>query len=54
MALGKKEEAFRCLENGYAEHAAMMFFLKTDPRFRELKAEPRFRDLLRRMNFPPS
>jgi TolB-like protein/Tfp pilus assembly protein PilF len=53
MALGKKEEAFRWLENAYAEHAAMMFFLKIDPRFSELHSEPRFLDLLRRMNFPP-
>jgi predicted Zn-dependent protease len=39
MALGQKEEAFRWLEIAYAEHAAMMFFLKTDPRFSELKSE---------------
>ena len=31
MALGKKEDAFRWLETGHAEHAAMMTFLKVDP-----------------------
>ena len=50
MSLGNKEEAFRRLENGYLERAAMMVDLKVDPRFTELHAEPRFRDLLRRMN----
>jgi TolB-like protein/Tfp pilus assembly protein PilF len=52
MALGKKEEAFRYLENAYVEHAAMMVFLKTDPRFTGLHSEPPFRELLRRMSFP--
>jgi len=52
-ALGKKDEALRWLETAYGEHAALMVFLKTDPRLDDLRDDPRFEDLLRRMNFPP-
>jgi len=51
MALGNAEKALRQLETGFTEHAAMMIFLKVDPRFTELHGQPRFHDLLRRMNF---
>jgi TolB-like protein/Flp pilus assembly protein TadD len=52
-ALGKKDEALRWLETAYRERAALMVFLKIDPRLDDLRSEPRFQDLLRRMNFPP-
>lgn len=52
-ALGKKDEALRLLETGYRERAALMVFLKFDPRLDALRPDPRFQDLLRRMNFPP-
>jgi len=51
-ALGKKDEALRWLETAFGEHAALMVFLKTDPRLDDLRCDPRFEDLLRRMNFP--
>jgi TolB-like protein/Tfp pilus assembly protein PilF len=50
MALGDKEQGFRWLERGYEERAAMMIFMKLDPRFAEVHSDPRFQDLLRRMN----
>jgi TolB-like protein/Flp pilus assembly protein TadD len=53
LALGKKDEAIRCLETAYRERDAWMVLLKTDPRFDDLRSDPRFQDLLRRMNFPP-
>jgi len=52
VALGQKDEAFRFLEAGYQERAALMVLLKTDPRFDPLRSDQRFQDLLRRMNFP--
>ena len=51
-ALGKRDEALRWLETAYGEHAALMVFLKTDPRLDDLRGDPRFEDLLGRMNFP--
>jgi TolB-like protein/Tfp pilus assembly protein PilF len=52
-ALGKKDEALRCLETGYRQHDAIMVLLKVDPSLDDLRPDPRFQDLLLRMNFPP-
>jgi TolB-like protein/Tfp pilus assembly protein PilF len=52
LTLGKKDEALTWLETAYRERAALMVFLKTDPRFDEVRPDPRFQDLMRRMNFP--
>lgn len=48
-ALGDKNRALDWLDKGYEEHAPMMCFLKTDPRWDDLRDEPRFVELLRRM-----
>ena len=50
MALGNAEKALRQLETSFTAHAAMMIFLKVDPRFSGFHGQPRFQDLLRRMN----
>jgi tetratricopeptide (TPR) repeat protein len=53
LALGKKDEAIRCLEAAYRQRDAWLVLVKTDPRLDNLRSHPRFEDLLRRMNFPP-
>jgi TolB-like protein/Tfp pilus assembly protein PilF len=52
LVLGNSHEALTWLETAYRERAALMIFLKTDPRFDELRSEVRFQDLMRLMNFP--
>jgi tetratricopeptide (TPR) repeat protein len=51
-ALGEKDEAFRLLDQAYAEGDPMLAVVKVDPRLDPLRDDPRFQDLLRRMNFP--
>jgi TolB-like protein/DNA-binding winged helix-turn-helix (wHTH) protein/tetratricopeptide (TPR) repeat protein len=53
VALGKKQEALRWLDEAYRQHSICLTDLKTDPRFDPLQAEAHFQDQLRRMNFPP-
>jgi len=50
--LGDKDEAFRLLEKGYAEHSATMPWLGIDPFWYGMRSDPRYADLLRRMGLP--
>ncbi|MCI0415929.1 protein kinase [bacterium] len=49
IALGEKEEAFRCLEMAYETHDVDLFNLKIEPKYDPIRSDPRFSDLLRRM-----
>jgi tetratricopeptide (TPR) repeat protein len=49
VGLGRKEQALRSLEKGYADHSMFMTLMKVDPEFDPLRSEPRFVALLRRM-----
>lgn len=48
--LGDSEKTFQWLENGYKERAALMVFVKVEPKWNNLRDDPRFEDLLKRMN----
>ena len=50
--LGDKDEAFRLLEKGYAQHSATMPWLGIDVFWYGMHADPRYADLLRRMGLP--
>jgi hypothetical protein len=50
--LGQKEEAFRMLEKGYAQHSATMPWLGIDVFWYGMHSDPRFADLLRRIGLP--
>jgi serine/threonine protein kinase/cytochrome c-type biogenesis protein CcmH/NrfG len=50
VALGDKEEAFRWLESGYAEHSGVLQWIAFLPEFRNLHSDARFPQLLRRIN----
>jgi tetratricopeptide (TPR) repeat protein len=50
--LGDKDEAFRLLEKGYAEHSATMPWLGIDVFWYGMHSDPRYADLLRRMGLP--
>ena len=50
--LGDKDEAFRLLEKGYAEHSATMPWLTIDVWWYRMRSDPRFADLLRRIGLP--
>ncbi|HET9368031.1 MAG TPA: protein kinase, partial [Candidatus Udaeobacter sp.] len=50
-ALGEKDEAFRWLEHGFEQHAAVSYFI---PEFRPLRSDPRFADMLRRTGVDPA
>jgi TolB-like protein/Tfp pilus assembly protein PilF len=50
--LGDKDEAFRLLEKGYAEHSATMPWLAIDMFWWEMRSDPRYTDLLRRIGLP--
>ncbi len=52
-ALGEKDEAFRLLENTFAERERWILLVRVDPRFASLRSDPRFQDLLRRIGLPP-
>jgi serine/threonine protein kinase len=49
VALGDKEEAFRELERGYAEHSGVLQWIAFLPEFRALHSDARFPHLLRRI-----
>ena len=51
--LGDREAAFRWLERGYAERAALMNTLKVAPAFDPLRDDPRWARLLGRMGLEP-
>jgi hypothetical protein len=50
--MGKKEEAFRWLEDAYRTHDEGLTNLKIDPCLDPLRSDPRFDDLIRRVGFP--
>ena len=50
--LGDKDEAFRLLEKGYAQHSATMPWLGIDVFWYGMHSDPRYVDLLRRMGLP--
>ena len=50
--LGNKDEAFRLLEKGYAQHSASMPYLAVDPFWYGMRSDPRYADLLRRIGLP--
>jgi tetratricopeptide (TPR) repeat protein len=50
--LGDKDEAFRLLEKGYAQHSATMPWLGIDPFWYGIHSDPRYADLLRRIGLP--
>jgi TolB-like protein/Flp pilus assembly protein TadD len=47
--LGKKQEAFKWLEESYNAHDVGLVYLKIDPCLDPLRSDPRFRDLVRRV-----
>jgi tetratricopeptide (TPR) repeat protein len=47
--LGKKQEAFKWLEEAYAAHDVGLLYLKIDPCLDPLRSDPRFDDLVRRV-----
>ena len=49
MGLGEHDRALASLEEGYAERANIMKFLKVNPIFDPLRANPRFLNLMRRV-----
>ena len=51
--LGKKDEAFRWLEEAYKAHDEGLTNLKIDPCLDPLRSDPRFADLVRRVGLPP-
>jgi Flp pilus assembly protein TadD len=50
--LGEADAALDRLEEGYAERANGLRWLKVEPGFAALRSQPRFRDLLRRIGLP--
>ena len=50
-ALGKRDEAVRCLEAGYLERTASLVFMKVDALLDDLRSDPRFQDLMNRVKF---
>ncbi len=50
-ALGKADEAFAALEDGYQARAEWMGYLKVDPQMDTLRSDPRYATFLRRLNF---
>jgi TolB-like protein/Flp pilus assembly protein TadD len=50
--LGRKEEAFRWLDQALQDHTRDLIYLKVDPGFAPLRADSRFAAALQRMGFP--
>jgi TolB-like protein/Tfp pilus assembly protein PilF len=48
--LGNMDEAFRCLETAYAEHASWLAYAKVAPFMDDFRADARFDRLLQRLN----
>ena len=53
VALNEKDKAFALLEEAYAQHNVLFYWLKADPRFDPLRSDPRFQELLRRLGLTP-
>jgi hypothetical protein len=47
--LGKKQEAFKWLEEAYDAHDVGLLYLKIDPCLDPLRSDPRFVNLMRRV-----
>jgi serine/threonine-protein kinase len=54
VALGDKEEAFRWLEQAFAEHSAILQWIAVLPEFRALHSDARFPHLLQRIGAEPT
>ena len=52
LGAGDRDQALTWLEKAYADHDALLVWLKVGPGLDPLRAEPRFQAVLRRMNFP--
>ncbi len=52
IALGRKQEAFACLERSYQD-GSLPPYIKFDARLDPIRSDPRFQDLVRRMGLPP-
>jgi serine/threonine-protein kinase len=48
-ALGRKEQAFKLLEQAYSARDLQLQYVAVDPAYDTLRADPRFQDLLRRI-----
>ncbi len=53
VALNEKDKAFALLEEAYAQHNVLFYWLKADTRFDPLRSDPRFQNLLRRLGLSP-
>ncbi len=53
IALGRKDEAFACLEDEYRGRSTSLTSLKVNPIYDPLRSDPRFADLMRRMHLAP-
>ena len=51
--MGKKQEAFKWLEDAYQAHDVGLLYLKIDPCLDPLRSDPRFDDLVRRVGLAP-
>ena len=51
-ALGDRPKAFSLLERAYAEHSALLCFIRVSPWMDPLRADPQFARLLSRMGLP--
>jgi TolB-like protein/DNA-binding winged helix-turn-helix (wHTH) protein len=52
VATGKKEEAYRLIQNSYRGHSNLLTTLKVEPALDPLRGEQRFHDILRAVRFP--
>ena len=48
-SLGRKDDAFKCLQAAYDEHGVWMGYLALDPAFDRYRSDQRFQELLRRI-----
>ena len=51
-ALGKKDDAFKWLEESYEVHSICVIWLNSEPRFDPLRSDPRFVALVRQVGLP--
>ena len=49
-ALGRTDDAFAALEEGYQSRAEWISYLKVDPQMDTLRRDPRYATLLKRLN----
>jgi len=51
-ALGKKDDAFKWLQESYEVHSICVIWLNSEPRFDPLRSDPRFAALVRQVGLP--